>query len=276
MPMTNEEILQAADNARLLEDALRYAQRGWKIFPLAPRSKLPLIGKRFGGRGVLDATCDEAQIRRWWECQPVANIGVATGDGLVVLDVDVKHGGDETLAALEKTHGTLPKTPLAFTGGGGWHYFFRVEHAIKNSAGKLGTGIDIRGDGGYVVAAGSTHENGRPYAWSLGDHPDETPLAPAPDWLVRLAGGHDNVVHLPQPPAAWRKLVVEGVSEGARNDSLAKLAGHLLRRDVDPLVAHELLLCWNKYRLSPPLCDEEVARTVSSIYVAELRRRGDG
>ena len=178
--MTNEEILQAADNARLLEDALRYAQRGWKIFPLAPRSKLPLIGKRFGGRGVLDATCDEAQIRRWWVCQPFANIGIATGAGLIVLDIDLRHGGDETLAALEKTHGTLPKTPLAFTGGGGWHYFFRVEHAIKNSAGKLGTGIDIRGDGGYVVAAGSTHENGRPYAWSLGDHPDETPLAPAP------------------------------------------------------------------------------------------------
>jgi hypothetical protein len=256
----------------LLEAALSYARHGWRVFPLAPRSKLPLIGKRFGGRGVIDAVADEAQISRWWDIRPDANVGIACGGGLIVLDVDGEEGA-ASLAALEQQHGALPLTPLCHTGAGGSHYYFKARCRISNSASKVGKKLDIRGDGGYAVAAPSTHPNGRSYCWSVDAHPDEVVLAEMPEWLARLAGGErDNVVRLPQPAEFWSRVVRNGASEGSRNDTLARLTGFLLQRKVNALVVLDLMRCWNSQRCRPPLDDEEVARTVESIYEAELRK----
>lgn len=176
------------------EEAIKYltkeGQRGsLAIFPL--KGKIPLTA-----HGCKDATRDRAQVESWWAQYPSANIGIATGEinGLLVIDVDVKHDqgkyGDESLKALESELGELPETWVAITGSGGLHYYFRYPegHDIRNSASQLAQDIDIRAQGGYVVAPPSVHpDTGRLYEWECGSDPEETPLAELPEkWLQRL------------------------------------------------------------------------------------------
>jgi hypothetical protein len=220
-------------------------------------------------RGFKQASADERIVSHWWRCIDYANIGVATGS-IVVLDVDPRHDGDRTLEVLEAEHGPLPPTWRVCTGGGGEHVYFRATTSIPCSAGNIGPGLDVRGDGGYVVAPPSLHLSGRQHAWNVDFHPDDVPLAPMPDWLVALIERPRFV----QPSSTvWRDLVAEGVGEGQRNSSVAKLAGHLLRRYVDPVVVLELLLAWNAGRCRPPLPDTEIITTVNSIAGRELTRR---
>jgi hypothetical protein len=168
----------------LLAAALVYAARGWRVHPLhepiangarctcgdgpACKSK----GKHPRVRDWTHvATTDEATIRAWWARWPTANIGIATGadSGLVVLDVDTGDAkrGDRTLVALVRDHGPLLVTPEVTTGSGGAHYYFAHPGGrLGNSAGKLGEGLDTRGDGGFVVAPPSTHASGSPYGWA--------------------------------------------------------------------------------------------------------------
>lgn len=163
--------------------ALALARRGFAVFPLVPREKMPLKG----GRGCLDATRDEDLIRRWWGNEPRSNIGLATGapSGVFAIDIDPRHGGDHAFAALVAKSGPLPKTVTSITGSGGRHILFRHVAGIRNSAGtRLGEGVDVRGDGGFIVAAPSIHPCGRPYAWDVDCHPGETPIADAPGWLI--------------------------------------------------------------------------------------------
>lgn len=256
--------LTAADR---LDAALAGARRGWSVLALRPRAKAPLVpwlelqGRRAG----------ENEIRGWFARWPDANVGVVTGavSGLVVLDVDPRHGGRESLAVLEAGNGALPATVEAVTGGGGRHYYFaHPGGAVPNRAG-VEPGIDVRGDGGSIVMPPSLHPSGKRYRWVKGHAPDELSPAALPQWLLATflerprAGGH-SVSH-------WRNLLREGVEEGARNDTVASLAGHLLWRGVDPYVTLELMLCWNRVRCRPPLPDDEVSRTVASITRLHLR-----
>jgi putative DNA primase/helicase len=148
---------------------------GWQVFPLhslrdgictCGNSACASPGKHpRTAHGLKDATTDPEQIRAWWEQWPDANIGIATGaeSDLVVIDVDPRHGG--TLEAL----GELPPTLTVHTGGGGWHLYLNYPDGmtIRNSAStKLGQGIDVRGEGGYVVAPPSLHVSGQRYTWS--------------------------------------------------------------------------------------------------------------
>jgi hypothetical protein len=130
--------------------------------------------------GHWDATTDPRIIERWWQWWPSANVGVPTGkkSGVVVLDVDVDDGGLESLAKLERAVTPAPKTTRARTGGGGIHVFFRYPRGteIRNSAGLLGPGLDVRGEGGYVVVPPSRTQSS--YKWV-----DRSPLAEA-SWLI--------------------------------------------------------------------------------------------
>lgn len=101
---------------------------------------------------------------------------------MVVLDIDPRHGGDDALAELEARHGKLPDTPRVLTGGGGSHIYFRHpgKISIPNSVSKIAPGIDVRGDGGYVIAPPSVHPNGNRYLWEVSASIDETPLAEVP------------------------------------------------------------------------------------------------
>jgi hypothetical protein len=268
-----------------LDAALDYASRGLPVFPVYP---LVEVRGRFACKcrctircespgkhpmtrhGLKDATADAAVVRQRWYCAPDANVGIACSAECCVLDVDPRHGGDVALAELERQHGLLPVTWTAKTGGGGWHHFFRPQHEIRNSAGTIGAGLDIRGTGGYVVAPPSRHVSGNYYEWRLGHAPGEVPLAMMPTWL--LAPKQQPAA--PVPASSWRALVRNGVTEGARNQSIAKLAGHLLRRYVDPLVTLEMLTAWNAARCKPPLSEAEVQVIVDSIAGREIKRRG--
>ncbi|MBI4369725.1 MAG: bifunctional DNA primase/polymerase [Elusimicrobia bacterium] len=161
-----------------LDEALGYARRGWSVLPLYepggdgfcscgnPECSSPAKHPRTT-HGVLDATTNEARIRYWWEQWPNANIGVATGEksGIMVLDIDSRHGGEESFAKLEAAHGKTPQTLECLTGGGGRHlYFIHPGAPVKNKIGFM-PGLDIRGDGGYVVAPPSVHISGGLYQW---------------------------------------------------------------------------------------------------------------
>jgi hypothetical protein len=162
--------------------ACEYADRGWHVLPLLPGRKPPL--GRLVPNGLTQATDDLATVFRWWKREPRANIGiVARPSGMLILDIDPRHGGDEELYELERDLGKLPETVSAETGGGGAHYL--VKHPGGDFVGKLGEGVDVR-DMAYIVAPPSIHpETRRAYAWDLG--PDDVELAELSDrWLQRL------------------------------------------------------------------------------------------
>lgn len=174
-----------------LTAALAYAARGWAVFPLQPGTKEPYPGSH----GFKDASTDQAVVTAWWEAQPEANIGLATGpvSGVYVLDVDegvrsdgTAKTGSESLEALEQAHGALPTTPLAVTPRGGRHLFFAYpeEGRWGNTQGRLGPDLDTRGDGGYVVLAPSSTEDGA-YEWVLEPGWPES-FPPVPEHILAL------------------------------------------------------------------------------------------
>lgn len=243
------------------ETAQAYLKRGWSVIPFRSRDKRPAI--RWLEYQHRHASVEE--IHAWFADRPLRNLGIVTGaiSGLVVLDVDPKHGGDVSLAELVRDHGPLPQTVEAFTGGGGRHlYFAHPGGTVRNQVG-LAAGIDLRGDGGCVVAPPSLHRSGKFYTWRQGYAPGERRPAPMPAWLLQTATGEPQ--RRGHPLEYWRHLLREGVPEGERNNTIASLTGHLLWHGVDPQVTAELLLCWNRLRCRPPLSDAEVVRTVESI-----------
>jgi hypothetical protein len=172
-----------------LEHALAYAALGWRVAPIKPGFKFP--------KGMEDwqerATTDEATIRRWWQKFPDYGVSIVAGviSNIVWLDVDPRHGGDETLADLEHEHGPLPDTVESLTGGGGRHIGFKMPPGvvITNDAGKrLGPGLDVRGEGGQIVAPPSIHpDTGRAYVWeALSDPLEGCQVADMPSWLVSM------------------------------------------------------------------------------------------
>lgn len=247
------------ENLTIADAAERYRARGWSVLPLRPGDKRPLLQWETLQK-VRPSTGD---ISEWFRRWPNANVGIVTGEisNLIVLDIDPKHGGDVALERLEHRFGPLPATVEAVTGGGGRHlYFVHPGRIIHNRAG-IAPGIDVRGDGGYVVAPPSIHPSGRPYLWLAGHDPDKMMLASLPPWVLfstrPLQSRHTLV--------EWRNLVREGVQEGKRNSTIASLTGHLLWHGVDRDVVLELLLAWNRARCRPPLDDAEVAQVVASI-----------
>jgi hypothetical protein len=258
---------QAHDKNDLPAVALGYIRQGIAIFPLRPHGKTPLTA-----HGLKDASTDPAVVTAWWQQWPEANIGIVTGGkaSFWVLDIDGAEG-ENTLSALEEKYGALPQTVEVITGGGGRHLYFQYpqQGAIFNSAGRLGLCLDVRGNGGYVVAPPSIHETGRRYEFSVDSHDW---ILPAPAWLVDLVQrpeGKKSAV----PVSEWLNLA-KGVIEGQRNSSLARLAGKLLQCGFDPLMTLELCHAWNEARCKPPLEQAEVTRTVNSIAGRELARRG--
>lgn len=272
--MTRQAVVEPGVDAvkpEFLAAALRYAARGWSVVPLhtpsprgcsCRRSDCASVGKHpRTEHGVLDATTRTDVIRTWWKAWPDANIGVATGGTLVVLDVDGPVGRASLRGRI------LPPTPTVVTGSG-WHCYYCAASPLLSRVGIL-PGVDVRGVGGYVVAPPSLHATGRRYAEVVGLEFAALDLAPVPRWLTAAlrgpSGGH--------PVHHWRHLLRAGVREGRRNATLASIAGHLLRRDVDPGVVEEIAAAWNEARCRPPLPAVEVERTVQSIARAEARRR---
>ena len=274
--------MATAQTHTLLDAALAYAAKGWHVFPChtptengcscTKREACTDIGKHPRTRnGLSDATTDAAQIRKWWTMWPEANVAIRTGaiSGLVVLDRDDYKGGADALEELERTYSPLPETALSLTGGGGQHYV--LSHpgtSIKNKVETLGAGLDIRGDGGYIIAPPSLHARGKRYAWEvlhargkryawevLHD-PEDTALAPMPDWLRALC----------QEPT-HRERVEAGVPipDGQRGDTLFRMGCSMRGRGFTEAVILAALRAMNATQCQPPKTDAEVLKIVGSI-----------
>lgn len=248
------------------ELALSYAARGWHVFPLhSVRESACTCGKvdcqnpakhPRTEHGLKDATADPEQIRTWWKQWPDANIGIRTGEisGLVVIDIDPRHGG--TLESL----GLIPPTAKIRTGSGGYHLYFRYPAGlgldIRNDAsGKIAKGVDVRANGGYVVAPLSLHHSGNRYEWE-GD--EGISLADLPSHLL---------MRLIEPKRQTRTILDDGedIPAGERNSTLFSLAGRLRRAGLSEDAILAALLETNEERCDPPLSEREVEDIARSI-----------
>jgi hypothetical protein len=279
----------------VLNTALAFASRSHAVLPLwwpvGPADKLVcacgrLCGKnaakhphRLAPNGLHSATTEPGVIKHWFGYQaPDANLGVRT-EKLIVVDADRRHGGDETLAALEREHGELPLTWRVLTGGGGEHVIFAcpdgVEIASSNAHDNpvLGPGIDIRARGAYIVGVGSRHISGREYVFSVDHHPHDVPLALPPDWMLERLTASNKVVpsgedggaqHEPLPSDVWAKLTRHPIAE-YRDMAAAKIAGHLFRHACDFQLVRGLMHAWNSAWCKPPLGYQELDQIIDRI-----------
>jgi len=248
----------------VLATALALGAKGMAVLPCYAGSKKPATP-----HGYKDATRDAATIENWWKADPNYNVAIATGEpsGVFVLDVDGVDG-EAALRKLEDKYGKLPASVESITGGGGRHVILRMpDCGLRSSVRKFGDHLDIRANGGFAVMPPSIHETGRRYCWSVDS---ASTFADAPAWLVTLATNGSNGNGAPKD---WPAMFAADVAEGARDDTLTRFAGHLLRRYVAPQVVLELLQCWNVTRCAPPLPPDDVYRIVNSIAGKELRRR---
>jgi putative DNA primase/helicase len=251
-----------------LDWALTYAAKGWHVFPChsptekgcsCRRADCEDIGKHPRIKAWQNhATTDETTIRRWWKTWPQANVAIATGatSGLVVLDTDSYKGGDETLRDLEQSYRPLPETVQQLTGGGGVHYLFAHPGSpVKNRVETLGAGLDIRGDGGYIIAAPSLHTSGKQYAWEVLHEPDDTALAPMPDWLRVLCQDHT------------RQTTIDAsapIPDHSRNDTLFRLGSSMRAKGFQESAIYAALWETNEAQCQPPLGADEVRKIAHS------------
>lgn len=165
-----------------LSAALDLIQLGFKIFPIAAGEKVPAIK---GGRGFKDAVDDEGIIEAWSRDYPNANVGVACGEvsGIIVVDIDPRNGGMETVRSLRQRGFELPPTISVFTPSGGVHGYYRYQDGLSGSRNPLGAGIDVQSNGKYVVAPPSRLSDGRGYSWRRAPFGDSFP--PLPQWVVK-------------------------------------------------------------------------------------------
>jgi len=257
-----------APTATPLQTAMALAQQGLAVFPCQPRGKVPVTS-----RGVHDATIESDRIKKWWSAVPDLNIGVATGSvsGFWVLDVDGDEG-EASLRKVEAEHCPLPSTIEVITGKGR-HLYFRLgeQGPVKNSARQVAPGIDVRGDGGYVLAPPSIHPSGRAYTWSV-DSANE--FADAPDWLYALVGncgGNDGTKG--KPLEHWHRVLTNTVRNGERNSTLTSICGKLLHAGINDLILlYDLMLCVNTARCEQPLAEAEIETIVASVVRTHLKR----
>jgi hypothetical protein len=267
---TTGNVRQHKQRNSMLAVALAYAKLGWRVIPInwvrndgTCSCTNPLcdnIGKHpLTAHGVKDATVAESTIRTWWTNDPRANVGIATGavSRIVVLDVDPRHDGTKSMIDLKKQFGRLPDGPRVHTGGGGVHlYFAHPGFALKNKVG-LFPGVDVRADGGYVVAPGSNHQSGGSYRWKQKHKPTDLEIPALPEWLL-------NTMHRDRPMSV--ELDNESrIPKGQRNATLTSLGGGMRSRGMSQRAIRAALLAENQYRCDPPLEISEVHTIAASI-----------
>ncbi len=239
----------------LVESALAYARLGWSVIPVQPRGKVPLVSwTEFQLRRA-----GENEVRAWWQRWPDANVGVVTGaqSGLIVVDIDGPTGE-------QSVNDEASMNTVECRTGRGRHLYFAHPGARVGSRAGVRPGVDVRGDGGYVVAPPSIHASGRPYEWRLAHEPGTLDLAALPGWVSAIP----QLSSLGSPAGAG---VWEGVPAGGRNSAAARLAGVLLRRGFTGREVLEAVLAWNANN-RPPMDRGEVMGVVSSVARAHARR----
>ncbi len=237
--------------------ALMYAGLGFAVFPLRPRDKRPATEN-----GFKSATTDSQRIAGWWDKYPDCNIGIATGQvsgGLVVVDLDIDEdkgiNGYETLKRWQKEHGELPDTWQSITGRGGYHLFFK-DSAKNKSRANLYEGIDIRADGGYIVAPPSIHPNGNCYEWEQGPG-DSIGIAQADSRVAEFLLGI-------RPSGRDKKgfQEPETIPEGGRVKTMVQLIGSLKGKGLGNEAIKAAVQEENSSRCVPPLTAQELEKEV--------------
>ena len=254
MAEAKHRVMTATEDPADQAVVLRMAARGFRLFPIERRGKRPVIH-----RWPEKATCDAENLRCWMQVYPGCNWGVAFGVDcrVFVLDIDGA-AGEAAIRELCERHGyDWLKTLRVKTSRGAHLYFFYPEGAtIRNSAGKLARGLDIRGTGGYAVVPPSIHRSGHRYEWEA----EDVAIAPAPSWLLELVRARVPT-NTPSPSTVGGDLI----AEGQRNATLVSEAGAMRRRGMTPQAIQAALLAENAGRCRPPLPESEVLQIARSI-----------
>lgn len=237
-----------------LEAALKYLSKGWPIIPINPTTKKPCLEtwKEFQNR-----LPTEEEVRGWWTKWPWASIGLVTGklSGISAIDVDPRHGGTED---------GLPETVKSQTGGGGSHHFYQYDPSVYSQNG-LTQGIDLKSDGGYVILPPSEHKSGNKYKWIIPPFVNE--FKPLPQWVI----DSQQV----KKTSAFDPLLLQGVSEGKRNESAASVIGkilHGLKEQDWQTIGWQTVTGWN-LKNKPPLKEDELRNVFQSIANKEKTSR---
>ncbi len=269
--------------SQLARAARWYAEHGFAVFPCKTQDKVPATQ-----HGCRDATTDVQQVEAWWGQVPDANVGVATGSTIFVVDIDGPEG-EASWKSLVNEHGPVPPT-LEQTTGRGRHLWFchPKDETIRNSAAKLGSGLDVRGAGGYVVAAPSIHPDGRAYQWKDGHKPGQIDLAEPPRWLLDLVidkpppepearpqwkGNGADVGAYAQAAFDGEAADVANAPAGQRNDTLNRAAHNLGGLVATELLDHESVVAeLTRAALHAGLDRREIEKTIASGLTAGMAK----
>lgn len=262
----------------MLDYALSYAKLGFAVAPLKARSK----GEFITEHGFNDATKDFNQIIRWWTRYPNANIAIATGikSNLLVLDFDRNDNtgvyGADTLRDYQLEFGELKETAIAISGSGGIHYYYRTNLEFESTVKLYGSLIDIRAEGGCIVAPPSVHPNGKNYLWEV----SSTEFADADDHVYRfiLKGLEEKNKYTHSDNGRYKRFTLPSeILQGERDITIYKLACSLLARGVSENKALEILQAVNRENCYPPLRDsvieEKLKSAIKFMEKAERRTR---
>lgn len=252
--------------------AQELANLGWAVFPLIERDKKPATT-----HGFHDASSERDLVASLFFANPNYNIGIATGEvsgGIVVIDADMKLDknidGTTVIQSWQTEHGAWPETVEALSGGGGRHWYFCVPYAVKNSV-NAEVGVDVRGEGGYIVAPPSVHPNGSNYAWVEGHSPFDLPVAAANESVLAFLREIGAKNQLDQEK--WQKKEV--VPEGTRDNELFRACCSWRARGYDYEEILKRARAYNTECFIPPLPDEDIVAKVKHVIEAYESERRD-
>lgn len=257
---TRRELSRSTMNPTL-EAALKYAANGLAVFPV--KGKIPATA-----HGFKDATTDETQIRLWWDLGDgveVPGIAIATGNeyGLAVLDIDPRNGGDVSLDELAREGLVLPETVTVMTGGGGKHFYFAIPKGVEfRGRSAIRPGIDVKADGGYVVAPPSPHQSGRAYVFEASAELGDVAIAPMPAQLLALV----QVQPQEKKTAPASKPLADSYPEGTRHQFLLAALGAMRRKNFSRESALAAIREENRIKCKPPYTDVELVELVGDVF----------
>lgn len=247
--------------------AIELAYLDWSVFPVAPKEKRPATK-----HGFKDSSKDPVTVKAMFE-NGSYNIGVATGQpsgGIIVIDADVKadqnKNGIEVIQDWQDEHGVWPDTVEATSGGGGRHWYFKVSTEIRNST-NAKLGVDIRGNGGYIIAPPSIHPSGNLYSWLPGSSPFEHEVAEANESV------YEFLKYVTEKPAQSTWQEKDSVPEGTRDDELFRACCSWKARGYSYEAMLDMAREYNEQAFVPPLSDNEVAEKVKHVVTTYFTNR---
>ena len=292
-----------AEPNEFLQAAIEYLNLGWSVVSAhhvegfdeallkcsCKQTNCPNPGKHPNKRWTAyqHAAPTEQEVASWWDRKPNSNIAIVTGkiSKLVIVDIDPRHGGDVTWENIKQEF-DVPETLTAISANGGQHIYFehpgdREVQGIVN----VDTGIDIRADGNIIIAPPSkNYTRDRDGQWKPTEYywwdggPSETPIAPMPAFIEThlIAQSKSRGNHETRKGTNWISIIEDDDAvcrEGARNNTMASIAGHFASQNYDHAKIESMCFGINTQKFRPPLDEKEVTQIVNSIFSAESAKR---